>query len=839
MRYVWFGRRSTWCAARLTLSLACVAICLAAGAASASALNVTGTWTTNYHCEAGWCAGEDFPATTVLNQAEGSSVVTGSNGSETISGSLSGNTLTLRSETGGYESNAVLTVSADGLSFEGPANDNNGTSGTSTGHREATTATISGQVNDSRGQPVAGIALKLTGTSDEGNAVSKSETSNKSGSYSIEVPAGTYTITASGEAAEENGGVLGVAKNPSKGLECPGMVKEATCTIGHVAVGESLHASYYYTYCGSSERLPNGKPPTECPIIFIPGFLGSRIVCNSGELWTNIPSVDFADMRLEADGVTNAGAPGSCSKTAGPVPGQEGVVSTAAGADIYASALKFINQIENPHGYPVPEKGAYAFPYDWRKSPELTLGALDAEVDDVLSKTGAKRVVLMAHSMGGLVTQAYIANPAYAEKVVRAITLGTPYWGAPKSHTALLAAKSNEPAPEFLGLDLFLNATDLQLAARTMQGLYWLYPSANYGPWLKVEGAGYSGAMVGGSQIDPWVASLGGSPALVNSALAGHAALDGFKTNGVDYQIVVGTGVPTITSMEVAVNEFEPSQFVRVWFGSGDGTVPARSATQGAFEGAPRPLGDNVPIHYVCGVDHVSLPGNAGVQANIEGFLTKGTTVSGNEECAYTGVETEFYKIPVANKGAFAAGAGSDARVATASGALTLEQAFKQHLIQLIHNGGRSIIVTDDHHPVTLDLSGSGLALKVRSLTSAGKGVAKGSGPARYYGPVSGTITITAAGVVQRNGKTLKPVHADRRPRTVAHVTRHGHIFIVRLTAKDHSGIAAIYVRIGKGAPRVYRKPLHLTAKQLKRLRFASVDRFGTWEASKRAHVPR
>ena len=109
-----------------------------------------------------------------------------------------------------------------------------------------------------------------------------------------------------------------------------------------------------------------------------------------------------------------------------------------------------------------------------------------------------------------------------------------------------------------------------------------------------------------------------------------------------------------------------------------------------------------------------------------------------------------------------AAGAGSKARVATASGALTLEQAFNQHLIQLIHNGGRSIIVTDDHHPVTLDLSGSGLALKVRSLTSAGEGVAKGSGPARYYGP-----------------------------------------------------------------PRVYRKPLHLTARQLKRLRFASVDRFG------------
>jgi triacylglycerol esterase/lipase EstA (alpha/beta hydrolase family) len=48
----------------------------------------------------------------------------------------------------------------------------------------------------------------------------------------------------------------------------------------------------------------------------------------------------------------------------------------------------------------------------------------------------------MAHSMGGLVTQAYISYAPYAEKVARAITLGTPYWGAPKSHTALLSGKS-------------------------------------------------------------------------------------------------------------------------------------------------------------------------------------------------------------------------------------------------------------------------------------------------------------------------------------------------------------------------------------------------------------
>ncbi len=543
-------------------------------------------------------------------------------------------------------------------------------------------------------------------------------------------------------------------------------------------------------------------------------------------------------MRLERDGVTNAGAPGSCSATAGPIPGQQGVVSTAAKSDIYGATLEFLNRIEARAGYPQPEKGAYAFPYDWRKSPLITLGALDETVDNVRSKTGASRVVLMAHSMGGLVTQAYIADPSHAEKVIRAVTLGTPYWGAPKSHTALSTYHSNEPAPELFGLDLFLSEKDLQLAARNMQGLYWLYPSAHYGPWLKVDGPGYPGGFVGGSQIDPWVASLGGTRALVDNAQAGHAQYDGFKTNGVDYQVVVGIGTPTITAMKFSFNEFEPLQFVQVWFGSGDGTVPARSATQGAYEGSA-PLGDNVPIHYVCHVDHVSLPGNATVQGRIEGFLMKGEPVNGTDECSYTGVETEWYSLPIPNHGAFASAATSaDATVVTATGSMTLEDAVKQGIVQAIRNGYKWIVVTDSGHPATLKLNAKGLVLTTRSLTSAGKGLAKGSGPAHHYGPVSGTVTIDQKGLVKGGGKKLKLAKARRPPHTIAQITRHGRLFVVRLTAKGSAGITT-YVRFGKGAPKHYSKPLKLTKTKLKALRFASVDRFGDWERTRRVTAPR
>ena len=55
--------------------------------------------------------------------------------------------------------------------------------------------------------------------------------------------------------------------------------------------------------------------------------------------------------------------------------------------------------------------------------------------------------------------------------------------------------------------------------------------------------------------------------------------------------------------------------------------------------------------------------------------------------------------------------------------------------------------------------------------------------------------------------------------------------YIVRLSAKDPVGVAGIYVRIGKAAPRRYHAALKLSKAKLKELRFGSIDRFGNWGA--------
>ena len=57
------------------------------------------------------------------------------------------------------------------------------------------------------------------------------------------------------------------------------------------------------------------------------------------------------------------------------------------------------------------------------------LEPLDRRIDDVLAATGAERVVLVGHSMGGLVARAYLQRYG-AARVARLLTLGTPHQGS-------------------------------------------------------------------------------------------------------------------------------------------------------------------------------------------------------------------------------------------------------------------------------------------------------------------------------------------------------------------------------------------------------------------------
>lgn len=82
----------------------------------------------------------------------------------------------------------------------------------------------------------------------------------------------------------------------------------------------------------------------------------------------------------------------------------------------------------------------FTFPYDWRQPLETTGSELGTVLDGFLAQAAARpyvradKVDIIAHSMGGLVSRAYIQGNGYGYNVRRLITLGTPHLGAPMAY---------------------------------------------------------------------------------------------------------------------------------------------------------------------------------------------------------------------------------------------------------------------------------------------------------------------------------------------------------------------------------------------------------------------
>jgi len=73
---------------------------------------------------------------------------------------------------------------------------------------------------------------------------------------------------------------------------------------------------------------------------------------------------------------------------------------------------------------------SFAFGYNALKySFDELLAQLDRTITQVVEPLGQKRVVLIGHSLGGLIVRAYADLPENAEKVAAVITLGAPHQG--------------------------------------------------------------------------------------------------------------------------------------------------------------------------------------------------------------------------------------------------------------------------------------------------------------------------------------------------------------------------------------------------------------------------
>lgn len=85
---------------------------------------------------------------------------------------------------------------------------------------------------------------------------------------------------------------------------------------------------------------------------------------------------------------------------------------------------------------PVTGHPTYKCPYDWRNNNQYNAGHyLIPCIDKAKQETGASKVNIVAHSMGGLVARAYVQNDAlYRNDIARLAFVGTPNHGSPEAY---------------------------------------------------------------------------------------------------------------------------------------------------------------------------------------------------------------------------------------------------------------------------------------------------------------------------------------------------------------------------------------------------------------------
>lgn len=187
-----------------------------------------------------------------------------------------------------------------------------------------------------------------------------------------------------------------------------------------------------------------------------------------------------------------------------------------------------------------------AFPYDWRLAVETNSARLAAILPGALERwrrhpaqrraarihpeERAAQIVLVGHSMGGLVARGLSAIESGLDDVRAIVTLGTPFHGSLLA-LQLLANGGGGPAT--------LSREALRDVARTMPGVYDLLPS-------------YPCVFTGDAlrRLDSaQVASVGGDARMARDALDRRAAYAG--TALPDHRVVIGSAQATAQSVEI------------------------------------------------------------------------------------------------------------------------------------------------------------------------------------------------------------------------------------------------------------------------------------------------
>lgn len=321
---------------------------------------------------------------------------------------------------------------------------------------------------------------------------------------------------------------------------------------------------------------------TSDAVVVVPGVIGSELVdvTNDVPIWGLRPSWYAGVWRsggreLAPLAVTDEEREGKCERVRA-----TGLLRWPAFWRVLAGLEPYTGLVQRIRRLVRHRDAVLEFAYDWRLPVAYNANRLAAAVQRHVaywrSRSGRSDVgvVLVAHSMGGLLCQALGAISGATDDVRATVTLGTPFDGAAKAAVLL----GEEP----LGRGL-MPAVALRDVARTMPGLYDLLPR-----YRCVDEGDDVRTLTAAD-----VAAFGADPDLAESAFASHDRRARLPIK--EHHPLIGIEQPTTASITISQGQVvgarhtfevlddgqlarEPNGRLIRYSAEGDGTVPRNSS---------------------------------------------------------------------------------------------------------------------------------------------------------------------------------------------------------------------------------------------------------------------
>jgi len=255
------------------------------------------------------------------------------------------------------------------------------------------------------------------------------------------------------------------------------------------------HTSGIFSYSGGRVYIyPTGDSSASCssnfycdfynkkirtPVLIVPGITGTEMQKGSELLWPDIDRMftDSDDSFMDALTFDQNNTPSD------PLVSATKVITTGKlfGATVYNYTDGLINEFKN-QGYTEGQM-LFTFPYDWRygvsgknADGKTNSDLLRDKISQILSQTGASKVDVVAHSMGGLIVKKYVQDNPSSHSIGKTVFVGVPNTGAPQAVKALVQGDNFGVGFGPVGL----NDAEMKKLAQNMPGVYDLLPSQKY-----------------------------------------------------------------------------------------------------------------------------------------------------------------------------------------------------------------------------------------------------------------------------------------------------------------------------------------------------------------------